>query len=82
VELAGLTVADQEKTGPNGRETDGYTRGDVHMGVDIGETWSFILAVENFTDKQYQDHLSSSWQEFGVSDQPGRNIKVMAKGTF
>jgi outer membrane receptor protein involved in Fe transport len=52
------------------------------MGVDIGETWSFILAVENFTDKQYQDHLSSSWQEFGVSDQPGRNIKVMAKGTF
>ena len=82
VELAGLTAAEQDNIGPNERETDGYTRGDVRMGVDIGERWSVTAAVENFTDELYQDHLSSSWQEFGLNDQPGRNIKVMAKASF
>ena len=82
VELSGLTAAHQDKTGPNERETDGYTRGDARMGVDIGETWSFVAAVENFTDELYQDHLSSSWQEFGLDDQTGRNVKVMAKARF
>ncbi|MEZ4602688.1 MAG: hypothetical protein R2861_04545 [Desulfobacterales bacterium] len=80
--LQGLTAAEQDNIGPNERETDGYTRGDVRMGVDIGETWSIAMAVENFTDELYQDHLSSSWQEFGLNDQPGRNIKVMAKASF
>ncbi|VFM98826.1 MAG: hemoglobin/transferrin/lactoferrin receptor protein, partial [Candidatus Kentron sp. G] len=78
-ELSGLTAANQDKIGPNERETSGYTRGDVRMGVDLGETWSFIAAVENFTDKLYRDHLSSIWQEFGLNDQPGRNVKVMVK---
>lgn len=82
VELSGLTAANQDKTGPNERETDGYTRGDVRMGVDIGETWSFVAAVENFTDELYQDHLSSAWQSFGLNDQPGRNVKVMVKARF
>lgn len=82
VELAGLTASDQGKTGPHERESDGYTRGDLRMGVDLGETWRFVAAVENFTDKLYEDHLSSSWQEFGLNDQPGRNIKVMAKAKF
>ena len=82
VELAGLTAAKQDKTGANERETDGYTRGDVRMGVDLGETWSFVAAVENFTDELYQDHLSSTWQEFGLNDQPGRNVKLMAKARF
>ncbi|AKJ64807.1 TonB-dependent receptor plug domain-containing protein [Kiritimatiella glycovorans] len=82
VELAGLTASDQDKTGPNERETDGYTRGDVRMGVDLGETWSFVAAVENFTDELYQDHLSSVWQGFGLNDQPGRNVKVMVKARF
>ena len=82
VELAGLTAWDQDETGPNERETDGYTRGDVRMGVDLGKTWRFIAAVENFTDKLYQDHLSSAWQSFGLNDQPGRNVKVMAKARF
>jgi outer membrane receptor protein involved in Fe transport len=79
VELAGLTASDQDRTGANERETDGYTRGDVRMGVDLGDTWSFVVAVENFTDELYQDHLSSTWQEFGLNDQAGRNVKAMAK---
>ncbi len=82
VELAGLTASDQDKTGPNERETDGYTRGDMRMGVDLGETWSFVAAVENFTDELYQEHLSSTWQEFGLNDQAGRNVKLMAKARF
>jgi len=82
VELAGLTASDQDKTGPNERETDGYTRGDVRMGVDLGETWSFVAAVENFTDELYEDHLSSVWQSFGLNDQAGLNVKVMAKARF
>ena len=82
VELAGLTAADQDKTGPNERATDGYTRGDVRLGLDVGETWSFMAAVENFTDELYQDHLSATWQEFGLNDQAGRNVKIMAKARF
>lgn len=82
VELSGLTASDQNKTGPNERKTDGYTRGDVRIGIDFGQTWSIVAAVENFTDELYQDHLSSSWQEFGLNDQPGRNVKVMAKARF
>ncbi len=82
VELAGLTAADQDKTGPNERATDGYTRGDVRLGLDIGHTWSFMAAVENFADVLYQDHLSATWQEFGLNDQAGRNVKIMAKARF
>jgi len=82
VELAGLTASDKDKTGPNERDTDGYTRGDVRMGADLGDTWSFVAAVENFTDELYQDHLSSTWQEFGLNDQAGRNVKLMAKARF
>jgi TonB-dependent heme/hemoglobin receptor len=82
VELAGLTASDQDTTGPNERETDGYTRGDIRMGVDLGDSWSFVAAVENFTDELYQDHLSATWQEFGLNDQPGRNVKLMAKARF
>lgn len=82
VELAGLTASKQDKTGTNERETDGYTRGDVRMGVDLGDTWSVVAAVENVTDELYQDHLSSVWQEFALNDQPGRNVKVMAKARF
>jgi len=82
VELAGLTASDQDKTGPNERETDGYTRGDVRMGVDLDGTWSFVAAVENFTDELYEDHLSSVWQSFGLNDQAGLNVKVMAKARF
>lgn len=81
-ELSGITAAQQDKTGPNERATDGYTRGDMRVGVDVGETWSFIAAVENFTDELYQDHLSATWQEFGLNDQPGRNFKLMAKAKF
>nr|VFJ78003.1 MAG: hemoglobin/transferrin/lactoferrin receptor protein [Candidatus Kentron sp. FW] len=81
-ELSGLTVANQNKTGSNERRTDGYTRGDVRIGVDLDKTWSFIAAVENFTDESYQDHLSSTWQEFGLNDQAGRNVKVMVKARF
>ncbi len=82
VELAGMTATDQDETGPNERETDGYTRGDVRVGVDIGETWRFVAAVENVSDELYQDHLSSAWQSFGLNDQSGRNVKVMVKARF
>ena len=82
IELAGLTAADQDQTGPNERATDGYTRGDVRMGLDVGETWSLMAAVENVADTLYQDHLSSTWQEFGLNDQAGRNVKVMVKARF
>jgi outer membrane receptor protein involved in Fe transport len=82
VELAGLTAADQDKVGPNERATDGYTRGDVRLGVDVGASWSLMAAVENFADVLYQDHLSSTWQEFGLNDQAGRNVKVMVKARF
>ncbi|WP_321372472.1 TonB-dependent receptor [uncultured Desulfuromusa sp.] len=82
VELSGLTASDQDKTGDNERKTDGYTRGDVRMGIDIGEIWSFVAAVENFTDESYQDHLSSVWQSFGLNDQPGLNVKTMLKARF
>jgi outer membrane receptor protein involved in Fe transport len=82
MELSGLTASDQDETGANERETDGYTRGDARMGVDLGETWSLVAAVENFTDELYRDHLSATWQEFGLNDQPGRNVKLMAKARF
>ncbi|MCU0782885.1 MAG: TonB-dependent receptor [Verrucomicrobia bacterium] len=81
-EISGLTASEQDKTGPNERPTDGYTRGDVGLGVDVGSTWSFVAAVENFTDELYQDHLSSPWQESGLNDQPGRNVKLMVKARF
>ena len=82
LELVGLSAADQEKTGPNERETDGYTRGDLRFGIDVGEALSFFAALENFTDELYHDHLSSTWQEYGLCDQPGRNFKLMVKGRF
>ncbi len=82
VEVAGLTASDQDKTGPNELNTEGYTRGDFRIGLDLGNKWSFAAVAENFTDKLYQDHLSSSWQEFQLNDQPGRNIKVMIKARF
>jgi TonB-dependent heme/hemoglobin receptor len=82
LELAGLTASDQDQTGVNERETDGYTRGDLRAGVDLGKTWSLIAAIENVTDELYQDHLSASWQEFGINDQPGRNVKLMVKARF
>jgi hemoglobin/transferrin/lactoferrin receptor protein len=81
-ELAGLTAFDQDRTGANERETDGYTRGDVRIGVDLDESWSFVAAVENVADELYRDHLSSAWQAFGVNDRPGRNAKLMAKARF
>jgi outer membrane receptor protein involved in Fe transport len=80
--LAGLTAFDQDRTGANERETDGYTRGDVRIGVDLDESWSFVAAVENVADELYRDHLSSAWQAFGVNDRPGRNAKLMAKARF
>lgn len=82
MEVMGLTASDQDKTGPNERETDGYTRGDARIGVDLGNSWSLVAAVENFTDELYQDHLSSTWQEFGLNDQAGRNVKLMLKARF
>ncbi len=81
-ELGGRTAASQDRTGPNERPTDGYTLGDFRLGMDIGETWSMVAAVENFTGKLYQDHLSSTWQAFGLNDQPGRNVKLMVKARF
>jgi outer membrane receptor protein involved in Fe transport len=82
VELSGLSASKQDDTGRNERETDGYTRGDIRLGLDIGEKWSLVAAVENFSDELYQDHISATWQEFGLNDQPGRNIKVLAKLRF
>ena len=35
-----------------------------------------------FIDELYQDHLSSTWQEFGLNDQAGRNVKLMTKARF
>jgi len=81
-ELAGMSVSKQDETGSNERETVGYTIGDIRLGVDLGDTWSFVAAVHNFTDALYQDHLSSVWQGFGLNDQPGRNIKLLAKLRF
>ena len=82
LELSGVTAADQNDTGPNERETEGYTIGNIRIGVDIGEIWSVVSAIENVTDELYHDHLSSTWQEFGLSDQPGRNVKCMVKAVF
>ena len=82
IELSGVTASDQDRTAANERETDGYTRGDVSMGVDLGETWSFVAAVENVADVNYEDHLSTVWQEYGLTDQAGRNLKLMVKARF
>ncbi len=81
-EISGLTASSQNHIGTNERQTGGYTRGDVRLGVDVGNTWSLVAAVENFTDKLYQDHLSSPWQESGLNDQPGRCVKLMVKARF
>jgi hemoglobin/transferrin/lactoferrin receptor protein len=82
VELSGQTAADQTDTAPNEKETDGYTIGDLRAGIEFGEGWSVVGAVENFTDESYQNHLSAVWQAFGQQDQPGRNIKLMVKRIF
>lgn len=82
LEVSGVTAADQDKTDPRERETDGYTLGHVRMGLDVGATWSLMAAVENVTDELYQDHLSMAWQEFGMNDQPGRNVKLLLKAAF
>ena len=50
--------------------------------TDLNKHWSLVAGVENFTDELYQDHLSSALQEFGMNDQPGRNVKQMAKHSF
>ena len=81
-ELSGTTASSQHRTGVNERSTENYTRGDLRVGLDLGETWSLVGAVENFADTKYQDHLSTVWQEYGVTDQPGRNIKLMLKARF
>ena len=81
-ELACTTAADQHHPGPNERRTDGYTHADVRCGMDLNETWSVSAAVENVTDEAYQNHVSTAWQAFGVTDQPGRNAKVMVTARF
>lgn len=82
LELSGQTAGDQERTGPNERTTEGYTIGDLFVGLETAGGWSVVAGVENFTDENYQNHVSSVWQEFGLSDQPGRNVKVMVKARF
>lgn len=81
-EAGGTTAADQSHVGVNERQTDGYTIGDIRMGLDWNRSWSVVAAVENIADVLYQDHLSACWQEFGISDQPGRNVKVMLQFRF
>lgn len=82
IEFSGLTASDQNKIHANEKKTSGYTRLDLHAGVDLGKNWSLIVGVENLTDELYYDHLSYTWQGLGVSDNPGRNVQVMLKGTF
>lgn len=82
IEFSGLSVSDQNKVNANEKKTSGYTRLDLHAGVELGGNWSFIVGVENLTDELYYDHLSTTWQDVGLTDNPGRNFKVMLKGTF
>lgn len=81
-ELSGTTALAQHDAAASETETDGYTVGDLRMGVDLDDSWSFVFAVENMADVVYEDHLSPAWQDSGLSDQPGRCIKLMAKTRF
>lgn len=81
-EVALTTAAGQHHPGPNERETAGYTRLDLSAGINVSEHWSVTAAVENVTDQRYENHVSSAWQAFGVSDQPGRNAKIMLSTRF
>ncbi len=82
LELTGESAAKQNHLGPNERETSGYTVGNIRTGLNINNNWKIVFAVENFTDKLYEKHTSAAWQEFGISDQAGRNVKLQAKVSF
>ena len=82
IELSGITASDQNKTHHNEQNTSGYSRFDLHAGVNLSKNWSFVFGVENLTDELYYDHLSSTWQDIGVTDNPGRNVQFMIKAKF
>jgi hemoglobin/transferrin/lactoferrin receptor protein len=75
-ELGGLSAAKQSNAAPTEERTSGWTRLDFRLGLDMGESWSLVAAVENIFNKHYHDHLSRAWQDFDLDDQAGRNVKV------
>jgi hemoglobin/transferrin/lactoferrin receptor protein len=72
----------QSRPGPGERATPSWRRLDLRGGWVLDARWSLTLVVENVTDEAYSDHLSRTWQDLGLTSQPGRNVRINARLGF
>jgi len=76
LELSATLFADQKRVSEGEVETDGYVYFDAYLSSKPVRTNSFssrlILAVENFTNASYRNHLSTN--RGGITVEPGRNV--------
>jgi outer membrane receptor protein involved in Fe transport len=82
VELSARIVDNQDRVATTLLETEtaGFTTYDVRGFWRVCDNLMLVSGVENFTDKQYQEHLDS--RNFSNVFQPGVNFYFGAELTY
>ncbi|MCB2227081.1 MAG: TonB-dependent receptor [Desulfarculaceae bacterium] len=81
-EFSLLWATEQDRVAVNEKRTGGWARFDLRLGWSLGKNKQVIFSVENIGDRFYYDHVSRTWQDLGLSSQPGRAFKLMLQWSF
>ena len=81
-EFSLLWAAEQDRVAPHEKRTGAWARFDLRLGYSLGKNKQLVFAVENLGDRFYYDHLSRTWQDLGLSAQPGRAFKLTLQWSF
>ena len=72
-------AAEQDEVGPFERPTDSYTLVNLSSGVNLSDSVSVRLGVDNLFDEDARQHASFLKDEVPL---PGRNVKLSVRGAF
>lgn len=67
VDLRGRFVGRPDRIAPGEAETGGYSVYDIRAGVDMSDSFRASAAIENLTDKEYQEFLSGGLTAEGIN---------------
>ncbi|MCF8034878.1 MAG: TonB-dependent receptor [Desulfarculaceae bacterium] len=81
-EFSLLWATEQNRVAPHEKRTGAWARFDFRVGYSLGKNKQIIFSVENLGDRFYYDHLSRTWQDLGLSAQPGRAFKLTLQWSF
>ena len=81
-EFSLLWAMEQDRVAANEERTGSWARFDLRLGYSLGKNKQLVFAVENIGDRFYYDHLSRTWQDLGLSAQPGRAFKLTLQWSF